>query len=264
MYFDVVASTGQVNTPSGSYRTVKEWIRQAYIDRFSNILEVGCSNGFISIELARYVGATVTGIDLNQASVEAATRNIDQSVLSRVNFLCADAGDLTFPDNHFSHVVIGGHLPFVLGNADRLLHIREAIRVLRPWGYVVTAMYYYHRTPPSDFIEKFNQAFDTHLSSGHDERYWYRLFDQAQLSLEFETTCDISSPSRTRQDEYLAAFSAGDRELWESRVSLLVENGNYLRYFVRVYRKLASDKTLIQVPRGGIYSEGRMVSGTSC
>lgn len=166
-YRSLVAKSGQVNTPPGSYKTIKEWIANSFLGPHSRVLEVGCSSGFITIEIARYVQASCFGLDVHQESIKAARENVDPYVAGNISFVCGDAGSLQFRDHSFSHIVIGGHLPFIPTGA-RSAHIVEAVRVTRPWGYVLTALYFYKSPPPKTLVEEFNRVVGTQLEVGHD------------------------------------------------------------------------------------------------
>lgn len=251
-YLSLVAKSGQVNTPPGSYLTLKEWIINSFINQQSNVLEVGCSTGFITIEIARYTSASCTGVDLHEPSLEAARGNTDKDVEDKVCFLQADAGKLPFNDEQFSHVIVGGHLPFV-SNKVREQHIAEAIRVVKPWGFVLTALYYYKETPPVQLLEKFNDEVGTSLT-GEDYYYWDNLFKNQRLQIEYQSINNLILADSNRIDEYLDRLNPDCRNDWRRKLELFNENGKYLQYFVRVYRKLSSDsKIMLQIPRGGIY-----------
>lgn len=81
-YLDLVVKSGQVNTPPGSHETVKEWIREGFVTTASNVLEIGCSSGFITHEIVRYSGATATGLDLHGGSIGQAKINTDSNIQS--------------------------------------------------------------------------------------------------------------------------------------------------------------------------------------
>jgi ubiquinone/menaquinone biosynthesis C-methylase UbiE len=240
-----------VNTPPGSYRTVKEWIRESFLSRDSRVLELGCSSGFITTEIARYTGASCLGIDRNEPSVLAARGNVDSAIDGLATFETGDAGNLRFEDGTFSHTVVGGHLPFSPRELRRD-HVAEAVRVTAPWRYLLTALYFYQEKPPERLIEDFNREVGTSLSSEDDYAYWSSLFDEQGLQLEHESIHRVEVADEARTREYLAHVS--DQELWARRLALFNENGRYLRYFVRVYRRLPrGEKVTVQHPRGGIY-----------
>jgi|WetSurMetagenome_2_1015567.scaffolds.fasta_scaffold142135_1 SAM-dependent methyltransferase len=248
-YPSVVASTGQVNTPPGSYETVKEWINHAFIDFSSNVLEVGCSNGFISHQINGYTRAKVTGLDLSSESIEKAKGQNSKTM--GCSFQVGNAGNLNFRDEAFTHVIIGGHLPWVSGE-QRKTHIREALRVLKQGGFLLTAVYYFSSPPSENFVKEFNAEFGTRLKPEENYAFWSSLFDFPELDLEYESNFRIQPPSEKRKEEYLSFFSPENRTIWSRKVDLFAKNGEYLSFFIKIFRKSGSSEYR-QNPRGGIY-----------
>ena len=258
-YFSVVATSAQVNTPPGSYSTLREWALNSFMDKESKVLEVGCSTGFISIELARYVRATCLGVDLHLNGLLRAKMNVDSYVAARVSFSCGGAQNLPFKDGQFDHVVIGGHLPFITSE-DRVGHILESCRVVRAWGYLLVAIYYYRIPPPSRLVKEMNSTIGTFLSVADNKSYWTKLFERFPLTLEYEAEYRVVPGSKERVHDYLSRMPEGTREAWKKYLHLFNQNGRFLNYFVRVYRKIPNAPTLmIQIPRGGIY-ETRVIA----
>ena len=68
------------------------------------VLEVGCGNGIMALEMAASVapGGTVTGADIS-ANMVVLARSLGTS-LPNVQFTKADAADLPFPDGSFDVV----------------------------------------------------------------------------------------------------------------------------------------------------------------
>lgn len=256
-YLSTVVKSGQVNTPPGSYLTVKEWARKSFVNPQSTILEVGCSTGFISIEMARYTGATCVGVDLHEGSITVARHNVDKYISDKVSFQQGDAGHLLFVENFFSHVIISGHLPFIQ-SGERRKHVVEALRVLKPWGHLLVALYYYHSPPPQQLVEEFNAKIGTKLSPEGTKDYWAGLFDELPLTLEYEAEYEVLTGDETRTSKYVEQMRSETRNDWQEYLRLFNENGRFLSYFVRVYRKIADATNLmLQIPRGGIYSVRR-------
>lgn len=256
-YLSLVAHSGQVNTPPGSYCTVKEWITHSFLDASSRVLEVGCSTGFITIEIARYTHATCVGLDAHKASIKTARNNTDSHIKDCVSFVEGNAGRLPFK-TEFSHVVIGGHLPFVPATV-RKAHIKQAVRVTKPWGYVLTALYYYKEPPPITLLAEFNREVGTKLDPNCDFAYWTSLFEGQNLQMEYESVYDVLPADSNRTSEYLAHLDQASRKRWHRRLELFNQNGRFLQYFVRVYRRVPEEVGLmIQVPRGGIYRTKRI------
>jgi len=106
------------------------------------VLDVGTGTGVVAITAAR-AGASVTGLDLTPALVEAARENARIAGLT-VQWFEGDAESLPFPDAHFDVVLSQfGHMfaprPDVV--------VAEMRRVLKPRGRVAFATW-----PPEHFV----------------------------------------------------------------------------------------------------------------
>ena len=103
------------------------------------VLDVGCGTGTLAVALARRVGPAgwVAGVDASSemiaaAKVKAGRANID------VHFEVAAAQQLPFADATFDVVTTSltiHHVP----EADRLMAVRELLRVLRSGGQLLIA-----------------------------------------------------------------------------------------------------------------------------
>jgi SAM-dependent methyltransferase len=101
------------------------------------VLDMGCGSGRLTVELARG-GAAATGIDTSEARLdEARTRSARAAV--EVEWRRADMNEpLPFADDRFDAVV--SRLSLMVAH-DPIETLREAARVLRPGGLVVTALW---------------------------------------------------------------------------------------------------------------------------
>lgn len=136
----------------------------------------------------------------------------------------------------------------------RQSHIIEALRVLRPWGHLLVALYYYETQPSADLVTRFNDRIGTRLSPDGDRAYWVSLFDNLPGTLEYEQDYDVIPGDESRVSTYITQMKEETRPDWDEVLALFNENGRHLSYFVQVYRKVPDLKSLmIQIPRGGIY-----------
>ena len=112
----------------------KRWRRQVVrrlqplLTRGSQVLDVGCGTGDLSIELFENTAAKVTGIDFCAPMLKLA-----QTKAPTLQFIEGDALKLPFAEASFDALTIG----FALRNlADFDRGLRELLRVLKPNGVV--------------------------------------------------------------------------------------------------------------------------------
>lgn len=95
----------------------------------SKILDLGCGNGRISVQLAK-MGQNVTGIDINESEIDYA-----KTTHPGIKFSVGSAEKLKFKASSFDHVVTLG-LFGAVEKSTRLKIFKEALRVLKPGGYL--------------------------------------------------------------------------------------------------------------------------------
>lgn len=173
-YARLVALIGEVNRPPGGKRTVRRIAELARLDSRSRVLEVGCTTGFTSVELAVSTGARVTGIDVEPAAVEQAERwrrQLPAEIAERLEFHTADVTAWHAPEP-FDLVVTGGATTFI---EDKQAAIASYRRLLRPYGLLSVAGLYYREPPPPEVVRAVEGAlgFSLTLRSRED---WLELF----------------------------------------------------------------------------------------
>jgi ubiquinone/menaquinone biosynthesis C-methylase UbiE len=115
---------------AGEYRDLWQWLR---VTAETRVLDVACGSGGPAVFMAESTGCTVTGIDVNEAGLEAAqeaarARGLEQ----RASFLRADANEpLPFADASFGAIVC---VDAINHAHDRGMVLREWERVLVPGG----------------------------------------------------------------------------------------------------------------------------------
>jgi len=112
-----------------------EW---AEIKHGSRIIDAGCGLGQSAAWLAQYYDATVTGITLAPNQVEGATKRIQKTGISNVDFKEANYLQMPFEDNS---VDVVWAFESVCYATDKHAFYQEAFRVLKPGGKLVMAEY---------------------------------------------------------------------------------------------------------------------------
>lgn len=114
--------------------TALDWIDSLSIAPHSEVLDIGCGAGLMSLALAQR-GFRVHAIDSVEAMVEQARRHAMESGIA--NLLTVTIGDVYAPgfeDETFDLVVALGVIPWL---ERPELAIQEMARVTRPGGYVI-------------------------------------------------------------------------------------------------------------------------------
>lgn len=128
----------------------------------NDILDIGCGSGHLAIETAKtFPNATVTGIDFFgqdwEYSKQQTERNAElENVNTKTKFINGTASKLTFNDNSFDNVISCLTFHEVKDTNDKLVCIKEAIRVLKPSGKFVLFDLFLDRSfyPTLDDIKK--------------------------------------------------------------------------------------------------------------
>ena len=101
------------------------------------VLEVGCGTGSLTFLLAKRAGgiARIEALDIAPSYIAHAKAKATDP---RLNFSCADASHLDFPDDHFDHALslLALHLM-----TDPTSAMREMVRVTRHGGSIAGAVW---------------------------------------------------------------------------------------------------------------------------
>jgi ubiquinone/menaquinone biosynthesis C-methylase UbiE len=108
-----------------------------YLQDGQSVLDVGCANGFSTLQFARQKRVAITGVDyipemISHANV--ALKSQADHLAGTVSFDVGDATSLKFADNQFDTLVVI-RVIINLGEWERqLVGLRECVRVLKPGG----------------------------------------------------------------------------------------------------------------------------------
>ncbi len=100
---------------------------------YGRVLDVGCLDGYFSMELARK-GCSVVGLDMLQVCVDYAQQRSRDQMVHEVEFMTGFAEDLPFRAASFDATILSHVLEHVF---DYDLALLEAARVVRPRGTLI-------------------------------------------------------------------------------------------------------------------------------
>ncbi|MFA5069687.1 MAG: class I SAM-dependent methyltransferase [Patescibacteria group bacterium] len=156
-YTDFVGFINQWNVLPGSYTTLSKWAVYSRLNRNSRLLEVACSTGFSSRELATLTGCQGEGFDLSRKSIEMANYN-KKHYASKINFIYKVADGFRYkPRGKFTHIVVGASLKF-FPNPEKM--INRCLGMLNDGGYILASPFYVTRTIPNHLIKRAQKVFD--------------------------------------------------------------------------------------------------------
>jgi len=130
------------DSPSASWsdhRVIEKEIDEitARLEDGNSVLDVGCANGFSSIQYAARRKIHLRGVDYVGEMIEQARARAERyshELEGSVSFEAGDITGLNDPDGNYDKVIVT-RVIINLGNWERqLVGLREAIRVLKPGG----------------------------------------------------------------------------------------------------------------------------------
>ena len=121
------------------------------ISKGASILEVGAGTGRYSIALAKE-GHRVTAVELTECNLKLLIENakgVDNLLAFR-----GDALDLSrFDDNSFDAILVLGPMYHLYEHKDQLQALREAVRVTKPGGVIMTAFLSIHAIMHNNYLQ---------------------------------------------------------------------------------------------------------------
>ena len=143
-----------------------------YIKQGDTVLDIGGGPGRYSFYLADK-GCEVTLFDISPENVKFAQANTTDKG-SRVTAICGDARDADkLVSTQFDHVLLMGPLYHLLDEAERLVAVETALRLLKPGGLLYAAfismsggLVYMLREVPAQFADPNEERFLRPLAEG--------------------------------------------------------------------------------------------------
>lgn len=161
------------------YRTTMHFIHR-YLLQPGKILELGAGTGRYSIALAKE-GNSVTAVELAERNLELLRRNAEG--LDNLTAYQGDAIDLRrFADDSFDMTLVFGPLYHLYEAEERDAALREAVRVTKPGGTILTAFLPIHGIMIDNYL---GDSFPDGMEENFTEAFRVRHF-QDQLFTGYE------------------------------------------------------------------------------
>lgn len=247
-YTDFVSLIKEENRPSGGKDTIREIAINSFVNKDSKVLEIGCTNGFSSLEINRLVNCEVIGIDINENSIKNANDRIVENGLDpkRIHFEYGNAENLKFSDNEFDLIICGNAISFV---NDKGKAISELKRVLKNNGFISMVPIWYRNEPDKKIIEKVNNelGFKIHC---YFEKDWAN-FDNIGMELYYKKNYKFKYASKKQINDYVERMIESKDHLkkysneeltaikkrWKRTMTVFNENLNMANFSIILLRK---------------------------
>ena len=248
-YTDFISLIKEENRPSGGKKTIREIVMNSFITCNSNVLEIGCTNGFSSIEMNKLTNCNVIGIDINKNSIQNAREKILLNHLNeeKVSFEYGNAEDLSnFDDDSFDLIICGNAISFI---SDKGKALKEMIRVLKPNGFISIVPIWYKYIPREDVINKVNKELGFNIKCYYENdwldfsKYGLELYLKKDFEFIYSTKEQIENYVNYMIDskEHLKIYSEKDINLmkkrWQRIIEVFNENLSFTNYSVILLRK---------------------------
>lgn len=195
-YTQFVAYIDQWNVPPGALDTINQWAVFGHVTSKSNVLEIACTTGLSSREIARITGCSAKGIDICEDSIESAKMNAGlYGEGLNLRYQCEDACSF-ITEEKFSHVIIGASLGFFKDKDSMLSRIPS---FFKECGYLLASPYYSSGIMPTDLIRECQRVIGiTPTTTDYDDvRNIYADYEVA-----YEKRCNIFLETKEQMEKY--------------------------------------------------------------
>jgi len=243
-YTDFVSFLKEENRPSGGKKTIREIALQSFVHKDSKVLEVGCTNGFSSLEIARLVGCSVWGVDINPRSVENAKKRCVGE--ENIHFSTCDACSLPFEDNFFDLVICGNALSFM---RDKGTALNEVMRVVKDWKFISLVPIWYRKSPDDQVVEKVSSIIGNKIQM-YTKQMWLDFFEVFGLELYYMNDYCFKDNDEETIERYMQTFFQRDSlarldepvfqaayAKWKDIIGAFNDNLSHCAYSVVLLRK---------------------------
>ena len=171
-YNEIIGLVRETNRTPGGINTIRKVSERLLLNSSSKLLDIGTSTGHSALEFGRLLKCEVTGIDINEMSIETAKSRVAKFKLDKVKFIKQDATKMDFNNETFD-VVFAGNVTSLV--SDRNKALQEYWRVLKPSGYLVAVPMYYIQEPSEKLVSDVRKAIQVNIDVNY-KNDWKEFF----------------------------------------------------------------------------------------
>ena len=150
-YTEFIGFINQWNVLPGAHDTLTKWEIFSKLNNDSNLLEIACTTGFSSRELATSSNCKGIGFDICKSSVETAIENKNKYAPNiKINYIVKNGYEFE-SEEKFSHIVLGAALKF-FPSPERMLN--KCINLLENNGIILASPFYINSKIPEETIKR--------------------------------------------------------------------------------------------------------------
>jgi len=155
-YTDFVGFINQWNVLPGAFSTLSKWKVYSDLNEKSRILEIACTTGFSSRELACMSKCCGKAFDISEKSIEAAIENKKKYAPEiKIDYFTEDGYKFKSTEK-FTHIVIGASLKF-FPNLEEMFKI--CLDNLEDGGFLLASPFYIVSPIPKKLLIEFKKTF---------------------------------------------------------------------------------------------------------
>jgi len=177
--FDFMARhVGMTVIHPGGFDATRQLAESCHLSPQSRVIDIACGKGTSAVYLAERYGCQVEGIDISDDLIAHANALAKKKGLTgKVTFRVGDALQLPFPDNEFDVAVSQAMLVLV---SDKRRAIQEALRVVKPEGYLGWLELSWKKHPTAEFLEAVSSVLCAYcMQNVHTYQGWQSLLEDA-------------------------------------------------------------------------------------
>lgn len=252
-YTTFVGAINQWNVPPGAYDTLSRWRIFGSVDSDSDLLEIACTTGFSSRELARLSGCRAQGVDISHASIQMAKYNRMRYGPENVEYEAQDA--MVQPEvGSYTHIVVGAAGRFF---EDEAAMVDRCTQLLRDEGMLLASPFFAQREVPAELIQQCHEVFGIEITTQPYEEVLrpYRGFEvlyEQRMQLRPEQSWELDHYVESTVQRFSSSAGVTDAEtlrVVRQRLHRIREMSNRLREFQAYAVLVLGYRTLVYPDR---------------